>query len=568
MKGLLNIFGPTKKKDNNSPLVIQPQDSSTKRDGSFTARALTFMGLNTPKTTRSRSHTVTNEDTKRGVTIPEKPVDKKDKLEIKKVASVKTVDNLQPNSARGPMSTRKPKSNIQTFSLNTSREHTPQTEKNTVSDILEPNPTILKKSDSMRVPKVKPLPLVSTESDPSSKLEKLDGSKTKRDRKEEPIIIKTEKRKSIFQALLEKAIGQQTTIESAIEKSEDGADVEDDHRMDHLNENAIINNDDPVSVLHRASLIGDLQKLKKILKSKEAAELINTQDKDGSYALHKAASKNKYQAIKLLLDAGAKVDVLDKVSSTPLHWACAAGHLESTQMLCKYNAQVNIRDKYGYSPLHLCLRKKGYKCSDFLLLMGADINYKREDGATALHVACDKGDFITVSYLCGKPKIIVNRRDKFGDTPIMTAAGKGHLKIVEFLMKKDIQSCRIRNEKNENLLHKACDEGHKQVVFLVANLSPILCSQLMNEADIYGRTPLHHSVKAQQFQIVKTLLTMGAEMDTQDNSGNTALHYAIKENDPKIVKFLVQSGCKTDLKNKNNETPKQLAKKMDIELNL
>ena len=78
---------------------------------------------------------------------------------------------------------------------------------------------------------------------------------------------KKERRKSIFQSLLEKAIGQQPTIEKEIEKQPETEVVdEDDHRMDHLNENSLINQDDPVSVLHRASLVGDLQKLKKILK--------------------------------------------------------------------------------------------------------------------------------------------------------------------------------------------------------------------------------------------------------------------------------------------------------------
>jgi ankyrin repeat protein len=323
--------------------------------------------------------------------------------------------------------------------------------------------------------------------------------------------------------------------------------------------------DDQVQTFHKAAALGDLQKLKKFLKGKDAMELLMSTDKDQSTALHKAASKNKFQAVKLLLDSGAQVDCLDKVSSTPLHWACAGGNLESTQMLCKYNAQVNIRDKYGYAPLHLCLRKKAYRCADFLLLMGADINFKRGDGSTVLHVAAEKGDLSTLQWLMSKPKIIANRRDKAGDTPVMLSAFKGHVKLVEFLMKKDLQSCRIRNEQNENLLHKASSGGHKQVIFLIASLSPVTCSAMMNEQDLWGRTPLHQAVRDKQFQIVKTLLTMGADMDTQDNAGNTPVHDAVKVQDTKILKFLVQSGCRSDVKNKNGETAKQQAKKVGLE---
>eukprot|EP01080_Neovahlkampfia_damariscottae_P006598 gene6598-10761_t len=389
--------------------------------------------------------------------------------------------------------------------------------------------------------------------------------------KQETIVTKKPKKESISKKDLSKRIT--LTRESSAEKLDKLSEEDTNNITPEEKKNSITGSgnlyktegDDHIQLFHKAAALGDLQKLKKFLKGRDAFELLSSTDKDSSTALHKAASKNKFQAVKLLLDNGAQVDALDKVSSTPLHWACAGGNLESTQMLCKYNAQVNIRDKYGYAPLHLCLRKKAYRCADFLLLMGADINFKRGDGSTVLHVACDKGDLSTLQWLMSKPKIIANRRDKAGDTPVMLAGYKGHVKLVEFLMKKDLQSCRIRNEQNENLLHKAASGGHKQVIFLIASLSPVTCSAMMNETDLWGRTPLHQAVRDKQFQIVKTLLTMGADMDTQDNSGNTPIHDAVKVQDSKIVKFLVQSGCKFDIKNKNGETAKQNAKKVSLE---
>lgn len=322
--------------------------------------------------------------------------------------------------------------------------------------------------------------------------------------------------------------------------------------------------EDEIKAFHMYASVGDLQKLKKLLKKSYFMELICSTDKDGSTALHKAASKNKFSAIKLLLESGAKVDALDIVQSTPLHWACANGHLEATQILCKYNAQVNVKDKYGYSPLHLCLRKKEYKVADFLLLMGADLNFKKGDGQTVLHNCSEKGDIQTLTWLLSKPKILINRKDKAGNTPVMLAAAKGHVKVVEMLMKKDLQSCTIRNECNENMIHLAAYAGHKAIVFLVASLSPSICNTMLNEYDIHNKTPLHHSVQTNQFQMVKTLLNMGAEVNPQDSLGNTPLHYAIKNSDVKIARFLIQSGAKMDIKNKNNETQKQLAQSLNI----
>jgi ankyrin repeat protein len=59
------------------------------------------------------------------------------------------------------------------------------------------------------------------------------------------------------------------------------------------------------------------------------------------------------KAIKLLLDAGAKIDAVDDEGDTPLHEAARIGSVRGAEILVARGAKVNAKNKAGETPLSI-----------------------------------------------------------------------------------------------------------------------------------------------------------------------------------------------------------------------
>ena len=71
---------------------------------------------------------------------------------------------------------------------------------------------------------------------------------------------------------------------------------------------------------------------------------------------------------------------------------------------------------------------------------------------------------------------------------------------------------------------------------------------------------LFKAVKNRDIQEIKTLISMGVDINTKDKKvGNTALMYAVNRGYPKIVSLLISHGADVNTKNKNGKTPLMVA---------
>jgi ankyrin repeat protein len=292
------------------------------------------------------------------------------------------------------------------------------------------------------------------------------------------------------------------------------------------------------------------------------SDVVNCVDsRDQSTPLHKAAAKNNCEVLELLLKEfkETRIDAKDNLESTALHWACSNAALEAIFILCKFGASINVRDKYGYGPLHLTIKKKCYRGADVLLLYNADINFKMSNGSAAMHWACENNELDILKWLLTKDKINIHSRDKLKEVPIMRAAAKGNMEIVEFMMKKNLVDWKLRDDKLQSLLHKAAYAGINDLIMKIANMNPVACNTMMNEKDRDGNTPLHLAVKKDHFRAIKSLCMMGADMNTQNKHGDTPMHVALILKDYKTARYLFQSGASADIKNKKGLTARQMA---------
>ncbi|XP_024313315.1 protein ACCELERATED CELL DEATH 6 isoform X1 [Brachypodium distachyon] len=88
---------------------------------------------------------------------------------------------------------------------------------------------------------------------------------------------------------------------------------------------------------------------------------------------------------------------------------------------------VGLRDKQGRSFLHIAVQYKsynvvGYACgeSEFASMM----NFRNNDGNTALHLAVEVGDIWIFCRLLRKSEVLLNLRNKKGETPLDLAWSK------------------------------------------------------------------------------------------------------------------------------------------------
>uniref|UniRef100_A0A7N9AUN3 phospholipase A2 n=1 Tax=Mastacembelus armatus TaxID=205130 RepID=A0A7N9AUN3_9TELE len=179
---------------------------------------------------------------------------------------------------------------------------------------------------------------------------------------------------------------------------------------------------------------------------------VNELNNTGETPLHVACRLGRVEAVKALLDGGAKCAVIgssgfpihsamkysekrcveeilkadpDQLQAedslyggTPLHWAKTA---EMCCMLLDHGCSVNYLSKTGESPLHVLTKKDRFEAAMVLLTHGANSNLKGPDGNTALHLAMkmDNMEMIKALIVFGADVEIHN---DLGETPGLIAA--------------------------------------------------------------------------------------------------------------------------------------------------
>ncbi|XP_047682254.1 ankyrin repeat domain-containing protein 22 isoform X2 [Prionailurus viverrinus] len=118
----------------------------------------------------------------------------------------------------------------------------------------------------------------------------------------------------------------------------------------------------------------------------------------------------------------------------------------------------------------------------------------------------------------------INVQDGFnGDTPLICACRRGHLRIVSFLLKRNAD-VNLKNQKQRNCLHYAVKKKFTFFDYLlIILLMPVM---LIGYFLMYGCTALHYACEMKNQNLIPLLLEAHADPMIKNRRGETSLDIA------------------------------------------
>jgi len=120
--------------------------------------------------------------------------------------------------------------------------------------------------------------------------------------------------------------------------------------------------------------------------------LVNAYSSDGFYPLGLAAFFAHPETVRLLLARGADVaqGAKNPMRVQPLHAAAAGRSFEAVKLLVDAGAPVNGRQQEGWTPLQEAVRSGDLEMTRYLLAHGADPRQQNEAGQSAIGLAAER----------------------------------------------------------------------------------------------------------------------------------------------------------------------------------
>ncbi len=156
---------------------------------------------------------------------------------------------------------------------------------------------------------------------------------------------------------------------------------------------------DPSLAIFAASIQGDCAQLETLLAANRY--LVSAFSTDGWTPLHLASFFGKIDAVRLLLNKGAKVDTrsTNPMSNHPLHAAAAGRHANVIKLLIDHGASVNARQHGGWTPLQAAAQNGDLESARVLVEAGADVQARADNNQCALDLALTKAHQAMVDFL-------------------------------------------------------------------------------------------------------------------------------------------------------------------------
>jgi uncharacterized protein len=235
----------------------------------------------------------------------------------------------------------------------------------------------------------------------------------------------------------------------------------------------------------------------------------------------------------LLRELQEDSDFFEQTTDTgknPLHILARAGCAEGMRLAASLSVKFNVQDDSGNTPLHYALRSRTFDVANFLecieiaLQGGADPNIRNHEMKTSLLA-------FGPSSLFFLPKL--------------------KLQVIKILHSYGA-TLSVSDQYGNCAVHFA--ESAAELNYLVENGVGI------DQKNHLGQTPLIFASRCSNWETSRRLISLGANVNDQDNQGYGAIHYAVAETCPKsFLNLLLEFSCDINMQSIYRQTPLHIA---------
>lgn len=254
-------------------------------------------------------------------------------------------------------------------------------------------------------------------------------------------------------------------------------------------------------------------------------------------SLIRAIKLNDADRVRTLMYIHVNVDEKNYAGITPLTVAAEKGNMEIIQLLVEDGkALVNEPSSYGVTPLIAASAAGNSQVIDYLVSKGADPIMQDDLGKTALTYAVTFDIPKSINALIKKDARPMFLPDNAGNTPLIYAAQKGYLTNVRLLLANGAKADYRNPTSGISAVDVAAAEGHVNILRALAKND----KNAIEFPDIAGRTPIFYAVEQNQPEALRALISLGANINAQDNNGVTPLMHAAAKNREECLAILLR----------------------------
>jgi ankyrin repeat protein len=256
--------------------------------------------------------------------------------------------------------------------------------------------------------------------------------------------------------------------------------------------------------------------------------------------------ENSINIIGMLLKAGADINALGGIFGTALQAACVSRNELAVKMLLGSGADVNIVGGRWGNALNAAAELGSEAIVRVLLDAGADVKIRGATGGNIVLAAARRGSELMMRLLLDAGAEVNSQIGPYGH-PLVEAAVNGHETAVRLLLQAGADS-NVRGGRCGNALQAAVRHGSIKILeqLLRAGADPNANPQgngndnVLNVAvELCG----FDGRKSSPGNIVRLLLSAGANTNAQGKDGKDALNLAIGQNQPEIARLLLRHGA-------------------------
>lgn len=294
--------------------------------------------------------------------------------------------------------------------------------------------------------------------------------------------------------------------------------------------------------------------------------------------LLEAASQNRIDVVRELLDEGADPNEIDRLGSTALHFAAEKGYWDIARLLLERNASPKIKNASDTMPLHLAVQKRHRQVAQLLLECdGSLVNFSNRGMEYPIHLAAENGDIEMVQLLLTF-KANTSNVCSLNLTALHIAVKDGNREMCEVLLEYDKiyrvplalriwgSKAEFKTENSRRETPFACAVKNQDIQIIETFFRSGLIS---GKGKNGSKGPLFHdAVKSGNLEIVRIFLVNGTDINMKGWDSDRAIHVAVKEKNVEMVRLLLEYGASIKLKNGSLCTPEEVSYNPEITMML